>query len=518
MNAIEVVDLEKRFGDFVAVDKLNMQVREGEIKAIVGENGAGKTTLMNMIFGMLTPTSGKIYIRGDEVHFHSPREAIQHKLGMVHQHFKLVPSLTVYENIILGNEINYRIRDKFQTPFIDERREKEAIRTLIDQYHFQISADEKICNLSVGERQKVEILKMLYRNAEILILDEPTAVLTPQEIEELLESLRNLSDAGKTIILITHKLQEVMAVSDSVTVVRKGKLIGSVDTKTISKEELAKMMVGRDVALNVQNNGDCNTNEVIYSAENLTVINQMKKICLNHVSFKLRKGEILGIAGVEGNGQSELVKVLSGMLKLTEGKVMIHGNDITNAWPDQIRKHRIGIIPEDRYAEGLCREMTISDNCICGYLNQDKVCKKGFLRKGAIKEKKDRIIEKYAVRISDADCCISALSGGNAQKIIIGRELEADPDMLIACQPTRGVDIGSIEYIHKKLVEAAAAGKGVLLISSELSEIMNLSNRILVMYKGEIIGEVRREEYTKERLGLMMAGIKIQEDLQGAKA
>ncbi len=511
MSMIEIVDLEKRFGDFVAVDKLNMKVEKGEIKAIVGENGAGKTTLMNMLFGMEQPTSGDILINGKKVHFRSPREAINMGIGMVHQHFKLVPSLTIYENIILGREIKCTIKGKITVPIINTKTEKDKIQELIDQYDFKMKADDRICDLSVGERQRVEILKMLYRDASILILDEPTAVLTPQEVDELLDSLKALQSKGKTILLITHKLQEVMSVSNSVTVIRKGKLVGNVNTTDTNRQELARMMVGRDVVLTVQNNNTNISNEVVYSVMNLVTTNKNGKNVLNNISFNLHRGEILGIAGVEGNGQSELARVLSGMMCVKEGSITINGEDITNQWPKCIRQHRIGIIPEDRYAQGLCRELTIADNCICGYFERNDVCKHGFLNKKNIHQKRKKMIEDYSIRVADANGCVSELSGGNAQKIIIAREMMSDPDVIIASQPTRGVDIGSIEYIHTKLIEAAASGKAVLLISSELSEVMSLSNRILVMYKGEFIGEVARSEYTKEGIGLMMAGIQPDE-------
>ncbi len=511
MNMIEIIDLEKRFGDFVAVDKLNMKVEKGEIKAIVGENGAGKTTLMNMLFGMEQPTSGEILINGKKVHFRSPREAINMGIGMVHQHFKLVPSLTIYENIILGREIKCKIKGKITVPIINTKNEKDKIQELIDQYDFKMKADDRICDLSVGERQRVEILKMLYRDASILILDEPTAVLTPQEVDELLDNLKALQSKGKTILLITHKLQEVMSVSNSVTVIRKGKLVGNVNTTDTNRQELARMMVGRDVVLTVQNNNTNISDEVVYSVKNLVTTNKNGKNVLNNISFNLHKGEILGIAGVEGNGQSELGRVLSGMMCVKEGSITINGEDITNQWPKCIRQHRIGIIPEDRYAQGLCRELTIADNCICGYFERNDVCKHGFLKKKNINQKREKMIEDYSIRVSDANGCVSELSGGNAQKIIIAREMMSDPDVIIASQPTRGVDIGSIEYIHTKLIEAAASGKAVLLISSELSEVMSLSNRILVMYKGEFIGEVERSEYTKEGIGLMMAGIQPEE-------
>lgn len=512
MNIIKVIDLKKKFGDFIAVDKLNMEVQKGEIKAIIGENGAGKTTLMNMLFGMEQPTSGKIMIYGKEAVLRSPKDAIHMKIGMVHQHFKLVPSLTVYENVILGDEILYAIKKTVRMPLINTREEKRKIQELIDSYKFNLCAGEKVANLSVGERQRVEILKMLYRSAEILIMDEPTAVLTPQEVEELLKSMKELQRGGKTILLITHKLQEVIKVSDSATVIRKGKLVGNVVTAKTDEKELARMMVGRDVILSVQNQNKIQSDEVVYSVKNLVTLGMNGKPALNQVSFDLHKGEILGIAGVEGNGQSELTRIMSGMMTLKSGNITIHGRDITNSWPKEVRQNKIGIIPEDRYAQGLCKEMTIADNCICGYFERDSVCKNGFLDSKAIYQKRDKMIADYSIRIAERNGCVSQLSGGNAQKIIIAREMMAQPDVIIASQPTRGVDIGSIEYVHTKLLEAADNGKSIVLISSELTEVMSLSNRILVMYKGEIIGEVKKKDFSKERLGLMMAGIRPEKE------
>lgn len=504
MSIIKTVDLTKTFGSFTANDKINISVEKQEIKCIVGENGAGKSTLMNMLYGLLRPTSGKILIDEKEMAFGSPADAIACGLGMVHQHFKLVPSLTVYENILLGTEI----KKSPKSPFIDKKKEIEEVDKLIKKYKFELNPTDKIEDISVGGRQRVEILKMLYRDVDILILDEPTAVLTPQEVDELFVNLRELRTQGKTIIVITHKLREVMELSDSVTVIKHGKVVGNVKTSDTSKEELAQMMVGRDVVLTVHNSESCKpSSETAYKADKICTVNEAGKEILHNISFEVHKGEILGVAGVEGNGQSELVKVLTGLMKITKGKVFIENKDVTNKWPDELRKNGVGIIPEDRYAQGLCGTMTVSENCIAGYHSDSAVCKLGFLNKKTIDQKRDNFIEEYDIRVGDKNGNVNQLSGGNAQKVIVAREFESNPKLLISCQPTRGVDIGSIEFIHNKILEFRNNGNAVLLISSELSEVMSLSDRIIVMYKGEIVGEVCPKEVTSAEIGLLMAGV-----------
>ena len=508
MSIIRTVNLTKKFGDFTANDNINLAVEENEIKCIVGENGAGKTTLMNMLYGLLHPTSGKILIREKEVKINSPVDAINLGLGMVHQHFKLVPSLTVYENIFLGTELTKTVGKKLKTPFLDGEKEIAAVQDLIDRYKFELNPCAKIEDISVGERQRVEILKMLYRNVDILILDEPTAVLTPQEVDDLFVSLKELRRQGKTIVVITHKLREVMQLSDSVTVIKLGKVVGDVKTSETSERDLAQMMVGRDVVLSVTNKHEvCKDTAAAYCVGNICTTNESGKEILHNISFTVRTGEILGIAGVEGNGQSELVKILTGVMESSGGTVKINGKNITNYWPDALRKEGIGIIPEDRFAQGLCREMSIAQNCIAGYHNRLDVCSGGFMKKGEIKRKRDRMIQDYDIRVGDKDGNIGQLSGGNAQKVIIAREFESCPDVLIACQPTRGVDVGSVEFIHRQLLNFRNSGKAVLLISSELSEIMSLSDRVIVMYKGKIVGEVDPRQATAEEVGLLMAGI-----------
>lgn len=515
MYAIEAVNLTKKYGDFVANENINLSIGKGEITAIVGENGAGKTTLMNMFFGLQKPTSGELIVQGKKVSFNSSLDAINCGLGMVHQHFKLVPSLTVFENILLGTEIKKEIgvtgKLKIKSPIIDLKKEKEAVAKIIKDYKFELNADDIVENISIGAKQRVEILKMLYRNVDILIFDEPTAVLTPQEVDELLLSFKELKRQGKTIILITHKLREVMEVSDKVIVIKRGKVVGSKATKETNAAEIAKMMVGREVILNVnKEEKDVSDNKVAYSVRQLATENNFGKKVIEDICFDIKEGEILGIAGVEGNGQSELVRVLSGLMESTEGKVRIYDQDITNKWPKELREACIGIVPEDRYAQGLCKNMTISDNLIAGYHNKENVCKNGIMQKQEIEDTCDKLIEKYDIRIAERQGNVSQLSGGNAQKIIVAREFDSNPRVLIVSQPTRGVDIGSIEFIHKKILDLRDQNKAILLISSELSEIMNLSDRILVMYKGKIVGEVQGKGADSAKLGLLMAGLPIE--------
>ena len=392
--------------------------------------------------------------------------------------------------------------------FKDQKEEIKRVEKLIQENHLELNATDKIEDISVGGRQRVEILKMLYRNVDILILDEPTAVLTPQEVDELIATLKNLKEQGKTIIVITHKLREVMELADSITVIKQGKVVGNVLKKDTSERELAQMMVGRDVVLTVNNARKQQVeSEIMYKAENLTTVNDYGKEVVSDMSFEVHKGEILGIAGVEGNGQSELVKLMTGLMESTRGTVFFDGKDITNWWPEKLRKAGIGIIPEDRYAQGLCREMTVSDNCIAGYHGEKDVCKRGLFNKKIINAKRDKYIKEFDIRLGDVNGNIGNLSGGNAQKVIIARELSANPKLLIACQPTRGVDIGSIEFIHKQILKFRDAGNTVILISSELSEIMSLSDRVIVMYKGKISGEVSPKEVSMAAMGLLMAGI-----------
>lgn len=506
-NIIETVGLTKTFGDFTANDHIDLAVRENEIKCIVGENGAGKSTLMNMLYGILQPTSGKILLRGEEATFRSPADAISHGLGMVHQHFKLVPSLKVHENVLLGAEILRK-----GTRLIDTQEEIRVVSELIEKYKFDLDACAKVEDISVGSRQCVEILKMLYRDVDILIMDEPTAVLTPQEVDKLFDSLRELQRQGKTIIVITHKLREVMELSDSVTVIKHGRVVGSLMTRDTSQEQLAQMMVGREVILTVHNDETSSSlGEACFSVRDLSTIDEYGKEVLHGVSFDVYRGEILGIAGVEGNGQTELIKVLTGLMTATSGSVILDGGDITNQWPDSLRAEGMAIIPEDRFEDGLCSTMSVADNCIAGHHGDPTICKHGLMDRKAMLARRDLLLKKYDIRVGDIEGPVGALSGGNAQKVIIARELGSSPQFLIACQPTRGVDIGATESIHEEILRFRKAGNAVLLISSELTEILGLSDRIIVMCKGQITGEVSPKETTSTELGLLMAGIKQRE-------
>jgi len=516
VEIIKTVDLTKNFGSFTANKNINISVLEGEIKAIVGENGAGKSTLMNMLYGLLKPTSGEIYLRGRLIHFNSPDDAIENGIGMVHQHFKLVPSLTVYENVLLGVEINKEVsigKKKFKTFKIDQKQELKLVNDLIKKYKVNINANAYVKDLSIGAKQKVEILKMLYRNVNILIFDEPTAVLTPQEIEMFYDTLKELKVSGTSIIFITHKLGEVMDIADSVTVIKSGEVVDNLLVKDTNKKHLAQLMVGRDVLMHVDKvYRDFSKNKIIYEASNIKTKNKWGLNVVDDISFNIRQGEIVGIAGVEGNGQSELVDIISGILKVTGGCVKFNGSDITNFWPDKLRKNRIAFIPEDRYEQGLSKEMTISENMIAGYHDSPDISKYGFISMKKRLQKSIDLINKYDIRVSAVEGLISSLSGGNAQKVIIAREFSSDPDLIIASQPTRGVDIGAIEFIHKSILDLQEQRKSVLLISSELSEIMSLADRILVMYKGKIIGEVMGKDASREEVGYLMMGIKNHEE------
>lgn len=515
MNIIETKNLVKKYGDFVANDNINMSVKKGEIRAIIGENGAGKTTLMNMLYGINPPTSGEILLYGKPVELKSPKEAIELGIGMVHQHFKLVPSFTVFENIALGMETvrTHKFgKTEIQSIFIDVKSEKKAIADLIKKYNFKLNINDRIRDISVGSRQQVEILKMLYRDIDILILDEPTAVLIPQEIDELLNELKELKKSGKTIIIITHKLAEVKLCADSISVMRRGELIGTVpnDDKT-SQADLAEMMVGRKVLLRVQKSKKTCGKKAIYSVKNLKGKDKTGRFVVDDVSFDIHENEILAVAGIEGNGQSELMMMLSGLMKFDSGKVFIDGCDISEAWPSKLREKGVGIVPEDRYIQGLCRDLKVSYNLVSGYHNTKQFCNHGFMRKKAIMDNMAKQVECFDIRLSSPDPLVSELSGGNAQKIIIAREFGQEPKVLLASQTTRGLDIGATEFVHKTLIKSRDEGKAILLISSDLSEITGLSDRIIVMYRGKIVGEFNSDEVTQRELGLYMSGAKTME-------
>ncbi|MGG5462184.1 ABC transporter ATP-binding protein [Clostridium sp. B9] len=500
---VEMLNIRKEFPGIVANDNITLQLRKGEIHALLGENGAGKSTLMGVLFGMNQPDKGVIKVKGKEVKITDPNVANDLGIGMVHQHFKLVENFTVTQNIVLGCEPK-----TFGGLGMDLKGAAKKIENLSKQYGLNVDPYAKIEDISVGMQQRVEILKMLYRDAEVLIFDEPTAVLTPKEIDELIRIMKNLVNEGKSIIIITHKLKEIKAAADRCTVIRRGRYIGIVDVDTTSEAEMAKMMVGREVSFKVDKK-PANPGNVVLDVQNLSVKNNKKVLGLKDFSLQVRKGEIVGIAGVEGNGQSELIEAITGLRKVESGKIIFKNNDITG---DSIRSRinsGIAHIPEDRHKRGLVLDYSIEDNMVLEVYNKDPFSKNGLLNRSEIKAYAEKIIEEFDVRSGEgANSIARSLSGGNQQKAIIGREVELNPELLIAAQPTRGLDVGSIEYIHKRLVEQRDNGKGVLLISLELDEILNVSDRIAIINNGELIGIVNADETDENEVGLMMAGIK----------
>ena len=501
--AIEMVNITKKFPGIIANDNVTLQLRRGEIHALLGENGAGKSTLMSVLFGLYQAEEGVIKKNGEVVQINNPNDANDLGIGMVHQHFKLVECFSVLDNIILGVEDT-------KNGILQRDKAREKVVTLSEKYGLFVNPDALIADISVGMQQRTEILKMLYRDNEILIFDEPTAVLTPQEIEELLQIMKNLAAEGKSILFITHKLNEIMAVADRCSVLRKGKYIGTVDVADCSKDDLSRMMVGRDVEFAVQKT-PAEPKDVVLDVQNLSVVSKVsKKMAVSDVSFQVRAGEIVCIAGIDGNGQSELVFGISGLERVAGGTVKLLGKDITSM---PIRKRSLmgmSHIPEDRHKHGLVLDYTLEDNIVLQrYFEPEFTNKFGFLRRKNIRTYAERLIEQYDVRSGQGPITISrAMSGGNQQKAIIAREIDKDPQLLIAVQPTRGLDVGAIEYIHKQIVAQRDAGKAVLLVSLELDEVMTVSDRILVMYEGEIVGELDPKKTTVEELGLYMAGAK----------
>ncbi|AIY84181.1 MAG: ABC transporter ATP-binding protein [Clostridium baratii] len=503
--AVEMLNIRKEFPGIVANDNVTLQLRKGEVHALLGENGAGKSTLMGMLFGMYQPDRGTIKINGKEVKITNPNKANDLGIGMVHQHFKLVENFTVTENIILGCEPKKGL-------VVDIKSAAKKIEELSKSYGLNVDPYAKIEDISVGMQQRVEILKMLYKNADILILDEPTAVLTPKEIDDLIKIIKGLTKEGKSIILITHKLKEIKEVSDRCTVIRKGKYIGTVDTKDTTEAKMAKMMVGRDVSFKVEKK-EAKLKDEVLRVENISVKNNKKVLGLKNFSLSIRGGEILGVAGVEGNGQTELVEAITGLRKVESGSVIYKGEDITNEKTRKRIDKGIAHIPEDRHKRGLVLDYTLEENMIIEVYNKEPFSKRGILNKSAIRKYAEKILGEFDVRSGEgAISKARTLSGGNQQKAIIGREIELNPDLLIAVQPTRGLDVGSIEYIHKRLVEQRDKGKAVLLVSLELDEVLNLSDRIAVVNSGELIGIVNTKEIDENKIGLMMAGVKGGED------
>ena len=501
--AIEMVNITKRFPGIIANDNVTLQLKKGEIHALLGENGAGKSTLMSVLFGLYQAEEGVIRKDGVEVAINNPNDANALGIGMVHQHFKLVECFSVLDNIILGVEDT-------KNGFLQRDQARRKVMALSEQYGLQVNPDAIIEDISVGMQQRTEILKMLYRDNEILIFDEPTAVLTPQEIEELLQIMKNLAAEGKSILFISHKLNEIMEVADRCSVLRKGKYIGTVEIPNTTKAELSRMMVGRDVEFAVQK-APAHPADVVLDVQNLTVASKVhKNNAVKNVSFQVHAGEIVCIAGIDGNGQSELVFGISGLEPVTGGAVTMLGRDITHA---PIRKRSLmgmSHIPEDRHKHGLVLDYTLEDNLILQrYFQPEFTNKAGFLRRKNIRTYAQRLIEQYDIRSGQGPITIArSMSGGNQQKAIIAREIDKDPQLLIAVQPTRGLDVGAIEYIHKQIVAQRDAGKAVLLVSLELDEVMTVSDRILVIYEGEIVGQLDPKTTTVEELGLYMAGAK----------
>lgn len=504
--AIEMLNITKRFPGIIANDNITLQLKKGEIHALLGENGAGKSTLMSVLFGLYQPEEGIIKKDGVEVSIKNPNDANALGIGMVHQHFKLVECFNVLDNIILGVEDT-------KNGFLQKKEARKKVMALSERYGLSIDPDAIIEDITIGMQQRTEILKMLYRDNEILIFDEPTAVLTPQEIDELMQIMKNLAKEGKSILFISHKLEEIMKVADRCSVLRKGKYIGTVETKDTTMEELSAMMVGRNVNFHVAKE-EKTPGDVVLNVENMVVASEGHKMdAVKNVSFKVRGGEIVCIAGIDGNGQRELVEGITGLLPLKSGKLTLLNKDITKESIRHRNKMGMSHIPEDRHKHGLVLDYSLEDNLILErYFEPEFTNKAGFLRRKNIRNYAIKIIEQYDVRSGQGPVTIArSMSGGNQQKAIIGREIDKNPELLVAVQPTRGLDVGAIEYIHKQLVAQRDAGKAVLMVSYELEEVMDVSDRILVLYEGEIVGELDPKKTTEEELGLYMAGAKRDE-------
>lgn len=499
-HVVEMLNIRKEFPGIVANDDISIDLRQGEILALLGENGAGKSTLMSILFGLYKPDRGIIRVRGEEVNITNPTQASDLGIGMVHQHFKLVHNFTITENIVLGMEPKKGLA-------LDLPSAAKRIKELSEHYGLNVDPDAIIEDVSVGMQQRVEILKMLYRNAEVLIFDEPTSVLTPQEINDLIEIMRNLIKEGKSIILITHKLKEIKAIADRCTVIRRGKVIGTVDVKETNESEMAKMMVGREVSFSVDKEPK-EPGDVILSIEKLSVMNSRNVLGVKEFSLEVKAGEILGLAGVDGNGQSELVEALTGLRPMESGRILLNGTDISNYRIFDRIKAGIAHIPEDRQKRGLVLDYSVEDNMILEIHGQAPYAKNGFLQREPIRKHAQKLINDFDVRAGQGAATMArSLSGGNQQKAIVGREVDLNPDLLIAVQPTRGLDVGSIEYIHKRLVEQRDSGRAVLLVSLELDEILDLSDRIAIISHGELVGLVKADETDENEVGLMMAGV-----------
>ena len=502
-NVIEMREITKIFGEFVANDKINLELRKGEIHALLGENGAGKSTLMNMLAGLLEPTRGEIVVNGKSEKLDSPSKAASLGIGMVHQHFMLVEAFTVAENIILGSEVTNK-------GVLDLKKANADILELSERYGLAVDPTAKVEDISVGAQQRVEILKTLYRGADILIFDEPTAVLTPAEILELMDIMKTLVKEGKSIILITHKLDEIRAVADRVTVIRRGKSIQTVSIEGATNKDLAEMMVGRSVSF-VTEKEEAQPKEVVLQISDLVVNENRGVPVVKELSLDVRAGEIVGIAGIDGNGQSELIQAITGLRKVKSGSIKIKGQEVVGLSPRKITEMNVSHVPEDRHRDGLVLEMMLSENIALQTYYKEPLSKNGVLNYNQINSYARNLMEEFDVRAANEIVPASALSGGNQQKAIIAREVDRNPDLLIVSQPTRGLDVGAIEYIHKRLIGERDKGKAVLVVSFELDEILNLSDRIAVIHDGKIQGIVKPSETNKQELGILMAGGEIKE-------
>ena len=498
-NVIEMINITKEFPGIKAIDNVSFTLRKQEVHALLGENGAGKSTLMSVLFGLYQPEKGLIKVNGREVTIDSPNKANELGIGMVHQHFKLIEDFTVTENIILGYEPTKGLR-------LDLARAKAKIKALSRRYQLNVDVDAKVENISVGMQQRVEILKMLYRDNEILIFDEPTAVLTPQEINELMKIMRSLIAEGKAIILITHKLKEIKMVADRCTILRRGKLEGTVEVAHTATDVMAKMMVGREVDFTVSKMKK-EPQEVVLRVEQLSMINDKKIKVVDNVSFEVRRGEIFGLAGIEGNGQTDLVYGLTGLKKISSGMITLKGKNISHASVKVRYRGGMGHIPEDRHKHGLILDFTMAQNMVLHTYNKKPYQRYHIIQENEIDMLTQQLIEKFDIRSSlGGKTLVRTMSGGNQQKVIIAREIELSPDLLVIVQPTRGLDVGAIEYIHKQIIKERDNDKAILLVSLELDEILNLADRIAVMFEGKIMGEVRPQDTTEQELGLMMVG------------
>ena len=507
---VELRGITKRFPGVVANEDVSLTFEAGEVHALLGENGAGKSTLMNVLFGLYQPDEGEVLIDGEPVRFKGPTDAIAAGIGMVHQHFKLVPVFTVAENVMLGNEATKGLG------LLDHAAADAKVEELSDRYRLAVDPDAVVEDLPVGIQQRVEIIKALARDARCLILDEPTAVLTPNEIEELLEIVRQLRADGRAIVFITHKLREVLAVADRISVLRRGKLVGTADPETATPEELATLMVGRDVQLMVDKEPAEGEGGVVLDIDDLTVLDDRDRPVVDAVDLQVRAGEIVALAGVDGNGQTELVQAITGLRRPTAGTVTLDGHDVTGAAPAVLFDRGVGHVPEDRQRHGLVGPFSVADNLVLNRWNR-KPYSRGIVRdRGAIREHAAELIEAFDIRTSGPDATSQTLSGGNQQKVIIARELSREGSLVILSQPTRGLDVGSIQYIHGRALARRDEGAAVLLMSSELDEVMALADRVAVMYRGRIIGVLEGDQLTRENVGLLMAGHRLGEPSEAA--